>query len=347
MPKRRPSTDMPSFWGIARSFLYDYLPKVRNLSYKTVAAYRMSLECFLEFLDETKDIQNERVDFECFERACIKEWLAWMNKAKNYAPKTIGLRFTAVKAFLRYCRSEDIALGGLYESICEIKPPRVPKKPIEYFEDSELEAILAACDGNTSKSRRNRALLIILYETAARISELADITLDDVYLTCPAKIVLHGKGGKVRSVPLGDKAKAHLAVYIDEFHPGKLEKESKRPLFYSMHMGKPTALSTDAIDTVLKKAAAIGRKQCPSIPGKVHCHLMRKTRAMGLYKSGVPLPLIMQLLGHESMSTTSAFYAFATIDMMERAILDATPAAMKKKTGWLTEEKLEMLYSLR
>lgn len=346
MPKRNPKTGEVSFWSLARSFIHVYCPKVRGLSPRTVESYRISLECLIGYLGRC-GIGKKGVAMDCLERDRLKAWVVWMREERGYSPKTIGLRMTAVKSFLRYCAGEDVTLAALHEGFRTIKAPKAPKKPMEYLEPDELKALLAANSGETSKSRRNRVLLIVLYETAARVSELTGMTLGDLALSKPACVTLSGKGSKTRVVPLGDKCVEHLGAYLDEFHPGKLRKDPSRPLFYSSKGGKPVALSADSVSSILKKAGDAARLQCPSVPEKLHCHLMRKTKAMDLYKGGVPLPLVMQLLGHESMATTSAFYAFATMEMMRQAMEDSTPKIISEAAACLTDEQMEALYSLR
>lgn len=345
--KRDPNTDAPNFWVYARDYLCGYMPKVQGLSPKTIEAYRIALESYLGYLTDTHQVEREQVGFEHFERRYLKGWLVWMTKERRYAPKTITLRLSAVKAFLSYAAAEDITLMALSQSAKALKAPRAPKKPIEYLTEPETRAILAAHTGNTTKSRRNRMLLIVLYDTAARVTEIVDLTLGDLSLDEPGRVTLTGKRNKTRAVPLTDRTIEHLKVYLAEFHPNHDQLPATRPLFYSPHHGQPTRLSTDTVTAVLKKAAATARMDCPSVPHSIHCHMLRKTKAMDLYQQGIPLPLIMRLLGHENTSTTSAFYAFATMDMMRDAIDKANPTINTPTAERLTDDKLQALYTLQ
>ncbi len=100
--RRDPKTDAPDLFSFARDYLHAYMPKVRGLSPKTIEAYRISLECFLDYLAETGHVEREQVTFDHFDRNHLKLWLTWMTDQQHYAPKTITLRLSAIKAFLAW-----------------------------------------------------------------------------------------------------------------------------------------------------------------------------------------------------------------------------------------------------
>jgi site-specific recombinase XerD len=330
------------FWILARNYLHDYMPVVRNLSDKSVEAYKQSIKSYLKYLDECMGLTNGDVTFDAFTRENIKNFVVWLSDG-NYSPKSINLKLTAIRSFLNFCCQEDFELRGVYTDICTIKKLKEPKKPIQYLQPSATSAILAAYDNATAKHRRNRMILILLYDTGSRVQELVDLKVSSLFIDAANPYVtIVGKGQKSRNVPLMTRTIQNLKQYIKEFHP----EGHENPLFYSKLDGKPHKLSTDSISLVLKTAAETARATCNELPTKVHCHLMRKTKAMDLYRAGIPLPFIMQLLGHESMSTTSGFYAFATLEMMSDAMNKAAPSLENSEKHWKRNDIEKLLFSL-
>lgn len=169
--KRKKDKD---FWVLARAYLHDYMPAVKNLSDKSVDAYKQSLKTYLSFLEEVKSLTEEKVTLDAFSRDNIKEYVTWL-KDKEFSPKTINLRLTAIRSFLKYCSEEDFELRGIYTDVCSVKKVKEEKKAIQYLKPKATSAILSAYDVDTSKHRRNRMMLILLYDSGARVQELADL----------------------------------------------------------------------------------------------------------------------------------------------------------------------------
>ena len=234
----------------------------------------------------------------------------------------------------------------------QVQLPSVATHGIQHLDDCPerrakvLDALLAqSLDQGANEA--DLYALDLFQQRQARVSEITDLTLNDLTLTPPGHVTLTGKRNKTRTVPITDKTIEHLRVYLSEFHPNQDQPPATRPVFYSLHDGQPTRLSTDTVAAVLRTAARTARATCPTVPDNIHCHMLRKTKAMDLYQQGIPLPVIMRLLGHENTSTTAAFYAFATLDMMREAVNAATPAITSTAAERLTEDALQALYSLR
>ena len=347
MARKNENRNDSDFWLYARSFLHTYLPKVRNLSQNTIASYKQSMTYYIDYLKSQMGIERQDVTFECLSRKNVKNYLVWMNEVQNLAVKTCNLRLTALKSFVEYCADEDITLVSIYNDVCSVRGMKEHKKAILYMTNESIQTLLKTPKTDTKKGRRNRMMFIMLYDTAARAQELVDITLRDLHLVNVKSpfVTLTGKGNKSRNVPLMNKTVEHINHYLQEFHshPGTVGDD---PLFFSVRDRKPHALSTDSVNILLGDYANQARSNCPQIPQHVHCHLIRKTRAMNLYQQGMPLTVIMEMLGHENLSTTSNFYAFATVDMIYEAMKKTTPEAVAEAPIWKNKDIRDILYSL-
>lgn len=254
------------------------------------------------------------------------------------------MRLTALHSLLEYASQECTDITPVCISSGTIKGVRLTQAPIEFFEREAMSALMAAPDIRKKLERRNQMLLVFLYDTAARVSEALNVRLCDLHMDASIPhVTFLGKGRKYRNVPLMDSTIAHLRRYLREFH-GHASKNTGAPLFYAVTHGEVHRLSIDTPEKMIKRYTKELSNTCLSMPGNVHCHMIRKTRAMHLYQEGVPLPHIQQLLGHEVLSTTSGFYAFATLETISKSLEKANPSDINKL--WKGKEYSERLYRL-
>lgn len=343
--RKRNKKDGLSFWVLSKRFVSHQLPDIRKASPNTVKAYRESLNSFIDYLESEKYVRRESITFGDFSRTNITDYLDWMVNVKKYAEKTCNLRITAVHSLLEFAAYEDSDnFMSVYLEACTVKGIKVDAGPIEYFEGFQMKALLAAPDPKTWVGRRNQMMLILYYDTAARIAELLEMSLDQLHLDAETPyLTILGKGRKYRNIPLMDKTVRHLKSFIKEYHA---DNKLSSPLFYAITYGKMHPLSHDTVEKMIKKYSSQCMAEGTSMPEKPHCHMIRKTRAMDLYKNGMPLAHIQQLLGHESMSTTSGFYAFATLETLAASMMSANREDSKDGKKWDDEAVLKKIYAL-
>ena len=333
------------FWTLSKRFVSRQLQDIRKASPNTVKAYRDSINGFIDYLESEKHVRREEMTFDDFSKANITDFMDWMLNAKKYAKKTCNLRITAIHSLLEFAAHEDSEnLMSIYLDAYAVKGVKSSPGPIEYFEECQMKALLAAPNPKTRIGRRNQMMLILYYDTAARISELLEMSVGQLYLDAemPYLLIL-GKGRKYRNIPLMDKTVRHLKKYLKEYHQ---DGNSDNPLFYARTYGEIHPLSHDTVEKMIKSYSDQCSKAGMSMPEKPHCHMIRKTRAMDLYKNGMPLAHIQQLLGHENMSTTSGFYAFATLETLAKSMISANREETKDGKKWDNADILKKIYSL-
>lgn len=336
-----------AFFKHVRGFLTVFLPKNRCFSPHTVKAYRDTLNLFRQFLLAEKGIAFTNITFDRLNHAVIYEFLTWLQDERGCAASTKNHRLAALKSFFHYCGMEDPALMAIYLDIQKVKSQRLQRMRVDYLSEAALKTLLEQPDVNTRCGMRDRFLMILLYDTAARIQEILDLQMKDIHLNDQTPcLYLTGKGHKTRAVPLMEKTIAHYHAYLKIFHPEGHPKNDAY-LFYTRIKGQTGKLSEDTVACFLKRYAASAHLVCSEVPLRIHAHLFRHTRAMHLYQAGIPLSYIKDFLGHVSVNTTD-IYAATDTAMMKAALEKIVPREVEQtaKEVPIWQDNEEMILKL-
>jgi integrase/recombinase XerD len=227
---------------------------------------------------------------------------------------TRNQRLAAISSFYRWMQTQDPTQLLCCQNILAIPAKKHAQPAVNHLTVEQTRRLLAQPDRSTRRGRRDATLLATLYDTAARVQELADLTVRDIRLEPPTLIALTGKGGKTRHVPLGDNTAALLTAYLAEQRLNRPGHDHDA-VFVNQHHGK---LSRGGIAWIIRKYQT--KTSDPTLVNAgLHPHVLRHSKAMHLYEAGIPLPYIRGILGHVDLSTTE-IYARASTETKRRAL---------------------------
>lgn len=267
----------------------DYVALEKGLSPNTQLAYRADLDKFIRFM--------ERCKLTTLNAVSRKHILDFLMDAKEHelSLNSISRLFVSVKIFFRYLHQE----GLLSRNVTEVmESPRLWKVLPATLSLKEVERLLAAPQGDKPQAIRDRALLEMAYATGLRVSELCNLTLNDVhfdagYLRCV------GKGQKERVVPFSEKSGVVLTGYLNRARP-QLTADPLNRFVFLTRAGRP--FSRKSIWKLVKQYAHKAGIVKPISP-----HTLRHSFASHLLHNGAPLRIIQEMLGHADISTTQIY----------------------------------------
>ena len=271
----------------------------------TVDSYREDLKIFLDYfpyIKTTDDLTDDDLNNFIFEQS--------LNELKA---TTIARRMSTLTNFYKFLGTEHIRDGLNYEVV----KPKIDKKIPTFFTFQEIEDLLRAPNENIDHEFRDKVMLLTMYSTGLRVSELINLEKKQVNLV-ERILVIRGKGDKTRTLPLNDLATFYLTSYIDKQKNCHKFDKSKY-IFLNNKTNKP--ITRQYFCTMVKtyaKRAGIEKEVSP--------HSLRHSFATHLLENGAELRVVQELLGHSNIETTQIYTHLST-----SKILDALDLYLKRK----------------
>jgi len=275
------------------------------MSKNTLQSYRRDLHSFQEFLS----LRNRSIS--SAETADVEAFISSL-KDGELKPSSIARTVVAIRSLYKFLARENSAV----DIAREVKPPRIPKRLPKALTLTEITSLIEAC-GNEGISIRDRAMVELLYASGARVSEivaldLSDLSRDEELFT----LLVKGKGGKERLVPVGRYAREALDNYLVRIRPTIAHEKRSSALFLNQRGERLSRQSAWKIVLDSAKRAKIESKVSP--------HALRHSFATHLLDGGADIRVVQELLGHASVTTTQ-IYTLVTIDKLRESYALAHP----------------------
>lgn len=297
-----------------RRFLTAYLAGLRGCSPNTIASYRDTFRLLITWFRDQRSVPPARLTLDHLDAGAVTAFLAHLQEDRRNSVSTRNQRLAAISSFAAWMQAEDPARMACWQDILDIPAKKQDRPGVRHLTVCQARLLLARPDRSTRQGRRDATLLATLYDTGARVSEIAGLSVRDIRLKKPAMAALTGKGSKARHVPLDGATVTLLGAYLEE---QRLEEPGREdhPVFFNQHRAR---LSRGGIAWVIRKYQ--DQINDPLLTGvTISPHILRHSKAMHLYEAGVPLPYIRDILGHVELSTTE-IYARASTEAKRKAL---------------------------
>ena len=299
-------------------FFTDYLPRQRALSSQTLRSYRDSLKLLLQFTAGTGG-DPSRLTVEQLDVPQVTAFLESLETQRRNRVSTRNVRLSAIHSFFRYVGSQCPEHLAQAQRILSVPFKRTGTRQIEHFEADEIQAVLQAVKGDQVNGGRDLALLGLMFNSGARVSEVVGLQTTDLQLTAPYSVVLRGKGQKERTCPLWPQTANLLQRLIER---RGVPPTQSVPVFLN---DRGSRLTRFGVRLILKKYVQIAAQRHPSLKHKrLHPHSVRHSTAILLLRSGVDLSTIAHWHGHAHLNTLNK-YLCCDLDAKREALAKAKP----------------------
>ncbi|MFM9958825.1 MAG: tyrosine recombinase [Phycisphaerales bacterium] len=249
----------------------------------------------------------------------IRQYLVFLSE-QSYSPATMARKIATMRSFYKWALKRNLVDSN---PMVMIRTPRQAKRLPKAISVEQIEQLLAAPDDRDPLGSRDRAMLETLYSTGIRVSELVDLSLNDLDEGAEA-LRVRGKGKKERLVPLGSHALTAIRHYRDVLGQDErlsaawADPRTNPPLFINKHGGRLSSRSVRRkLDKYLKSVG---------LDPTISPHTLRHSFATHLLDNGADLRSVQELLGHQSLSTTQT-YTHLTTQRLRGAYDNAHPRA--------------------
>lgn len=332
-----PST--PPLGAVLSSFFNDHLKLQKGLRPNSITSYADAMRLLLQFAATAGRKKITQIGLGDLNADVVSRFLNSLEENRSNVAQSRNQRLAALRTFFEYVGQRFPERLEQAQKVAAIPRKRAQPPETIFLDRDEIESTLSTLPDSGRRALRDRALLVFLYNTGARVQEAADLRASNVYFEPNPSVRLHGKGDKWRVCPLWPETAALLKKLISEQRSGA---PPDRPIFTGARDAALTRFGIYKIirryTTQIVKKASDGRSRC------VSPHVWRHTTAVHLLEAGVEVNVIRAWLGHATLETTNR-YAEITIRTKQAAlekciVPGAAEEKISRKPVWQTDTQL-------